>query len=326
MLMDNGKQCGLRLFLSADLAGSTAYKQNTPPEEWQRFFRNFYRQLPALVVHYAEENELGADFLSVWKLIGDEVVFSRKLNAGEEAAACVRIFRAAVEEFRRATLIATKDGLDVKAAGWTAGFPVGNICVEPFGSLGEDYVGPGMDIGFRLVKAASPRRMLISVELAWLLTLTPDLGSQNLFMDEGLDLKGVALGLNYPCIWFDNFADQTTLRKRDQLYLKEEWVRHAQRAPCDVKELHDYCGEWLEQAGPAFCMPFIEGDPKIGAPPPGYKELYDKVLVESEQGLVSDANEPGTEGVPLSVDDILGALDLVAAKPESTNLDSSGEP
>lgn len=317
-MTETGKERGLRLFLSADLAGSTAYKQNTPPDEWQQFFRSFYRQLPARVIHHAEACGAPGDLLKVWKLIGDEVVFSRLLTGEQEAAQCVRVFRAALEDFREATLTATKGGLDIKAAGWTAGFPVGNIRVEPMEGLGEDFVGPGMDIGFRLVKAASPRRMLVSVELAWLLTLPSCAENLRLFMDSGLDLKGVARGLRYPCIWLDNFADQLSPREADQLHLLEEKVRGTTPQLCCMELLHKYCQQWLEQwkepSDPPFFVPFIEGGLGIGKPSPRYEGMFKEVIQESEQATIADREEPNQEGLAASKE-VLAAFDEATRMP-----------
>ena len=72
----------LRLFLSADLAGSTAFKQKASAIDWQIFFRNFYDQLPAYV-----DQEFGetASRLALWKTIGDEMVFIAALASAEDA-------------------------------------------------------------------------------------------------------------------------------------------------------------------------------------------------------------------------------------------------
>ena len=63
---------GLRLFLSADLAGSTAFKQTGKLDEWQKYFREFYRQLPALLRQKLVGKKFNGIELPVWKLIGDE--------------------------------------------------------------------------------------------------------------------------------------------------------------------------------------------------------------------------------------------------------------
>jgi class 3 adenylate cyclase len=298
---DPSSKTGLRLFLSADLAGSTAFKQSGKLDEWQKFFRAFYRQLPALL----RQKLVGMGFkdleLSVWKLIGDEIVFSEPLDHWEKAPRCVAAFRAAVADFRQRTIAATGGRLDVKCAGWCAGFPVGNICVEPPDDLPADYIGPGMDIGFRLVKAAAPRRMLLSVELVWLLSLPKLKSKPRFFMSEGLDLKGVAKGRTYPCIWLE-------------LDLHEERLRGGAPRRCRVTDLHRFCRHWLQTMGPPFLVPFIDGDPVMGTRPHDYAELYSRVTTEEKQGLETDV-EPLAEAAPSTGDEILSQLARTVRRP-----------
>lgn len=301
-------KAGLRLFLSADLAGSTAFKQAGKPDEWQKFFRNFYRQLPAYVLREAEALHEPPDILKVWKLIGDEVVFSTDLTSWDQAARCVRVFREALFQFRRATVEENQARLDVKAAGWTAGFPVGNIRVEPLDGLGEDYIGPGMDIGFRLVKASTPRRMHLSVELAWLLSIPEVHNAPGFHVGAGLDLKGVARGRTYPCFWLDNFIENPATLDADNLQLEEERLRQEQPPGCPAQDVHAFCARWLDHMGPPFLVPFIDGDPVIGSRPPDYEALYQKVTEEGTQGPQDDVEPEPTEAGPTSEEEILRGL------------------
>ena len=298
---------GLRLFLSADLAGSTAFKQSGKLDEWQKYFREFYRQLPALLRQKLVGGRFKGIELPVWKLIGDEIVFSAPLSRWDQSHRCVAAFRAAVVEFRQRTIAATDGRLDVKCAGWTAGFPVGNICVESPADLPPDYIGPGMDIGFRLVKAAVPRRMLLSVELAWLLSLPRSDPTATFFVSGGMELKGVAKGRSYPSIWLDNFRDAPERSAADELDIHEERLRGHILKPCDTADLHTFCQRWLENMGPPFVVPFIDGDPVIGARPPGYEELYVKVTTEESQGPADDV-EPMAKAPPPGDADILSSF------------------
>ncbi len=218
--------------------------------EWQKYFREFYRQLPALLRQKLVAERFHGIELPVWKLIGDEIVFSTQLIHWEQTPRCVAAFRAAVADFRQSTIAATDGRLDVKCAGWTAGFPVGNICVESPADLPPDYIGPGMDIGFRLVKAAVPRRMLLSVELAWLLSLPNSDAAAAFFVSGGMALKGVAKGRTYPCIWLDNFLDAPELSASDDLDVHEERLRGHKLKHCDTADLHAFCRRWLENMGP----------------------------------------------------------------------------
>lgn len=231
------KKTGLQLFLSTDLAGSTAFKQARKPEVWQRFFRGFYRQLPAYLAEYTNSN--GVRTLPLWKTLGDEIVFSVDLLSSREIPLFVSAFRSAVAAYRR-EILSSPGGIDLKCAGWTAGFPVGNMRVS-LAAGQTDYIGPGMDIGFRLVKEASPQRMLISVELAFLLSIAALRDSPRIFLDHGLDLKGVNKGRPYPLLWLDNFADDSVHGGKEEIALIEEHLRAESRKPCNKRMLHDYC-------------------------------------------------------------------------------------
>jgi hypothetical protein len=208
-------------------------------------------------------------------------------------------------------------GLDVKCAGWTAGFPVGNIVVERLQGLGEDYVGPGMDIGFRLVKAASPRRMLLSVELAWLLTLPTVRSSRLFYVGAGLDLKGVARGSSYPCIWLDNFDKPSRLPPADKLGLEEERLRGARPPCCRADDLHRFCGAWLQHMGPPFVTPFILEDPVIGKPPDNYGRWLRQVTEEDSQGSQKTI-QPAAGSKPVGREEIVSSLGA-AIRPHKTH-------
>jgi len=267
----------LRLFLSADLAGSTAFKQKQSGEVWQRFFAGFYSQLPAFVNQFFQPD---APKLSLWKTIGDEVVFSAELGSSSEVPAMVDAFRKGVAAYRE-KIRKTPGDLDLKCAAWTAGFPVGNLAVELPGEGQWDYIGPGMDIGFRLVKEASPRRMPLSVELAYILTFS---GRDNpdIVVGRSLELKGVGKGRRYPCLWLDCFQGNDC-SGWDHLELEEESLRHVPRASADPEKINAYCRSWLEHMGPPFLIPFIEGDALIGEQPQGYVEMLEKIEIRTQE-------------------------------------------
>lgn len=275
----------LRLFLSADLAGSTAFKQNTGAREWQRFFQSFYTQLPAYV---DKEFEPGSSRLALWKTIGDEIVFSAELRSAADAGRMVQAFSRGVGRYRRGITNPPR-GLDLKCAGWTAGFPVGNLEVLLPGQDGQtDYIGPGMDIGFRLVKEASPRRLMLSVELVYILSL-PVFPDPEICAGSSVELKGVGKGHRYPALWLDRF-DPQTCAGWDRLELDEEHVRGLSPKPADQGKLHAFCRSWLETIGDPFMVPFIESEPLLQELPEDYARRKADLL-ELTQGLVSPTPE-----------------------------------
>ncbi len=134
------------LFLSADLVGSTAFKQanshlgagnkdskyQLPP--WASEIANFYRLFP-----HEFKSELAracddtkpklADGFSfgkqpeLWKAVGDELIFKKEISDSRQIAVTVLAW------IRTLTTIKQKLGsktLNIKSFIWTAGFPVMN--------------------------------------------------------------------------------------------------------------------------------------------------------------------------------------------------------
>ncbi len=269
----------LRLFLSADLTGSTALKQKQAAHEWQLFFNRFYTQLPVYV-----ERQFGSEQnrLSVWKTIGDEIVFSAALVRSADVPTMVRAFRDGVAEYRR-DMLAGFPALDIKTAGWTAGFPVGNLAVPLAGQPPQtDYIGPAMDIGFRLVKEATPRRFMLSVELAFILTrVDPD---SCIRVDKSLDLKGVGRGHRYPALWLDHFHTESEhCSVWDRLELAEERLTGPAPARLPCEDVNAYCRDWLAAIGEPFMIPFIDGDPVLGERPASYLSWLERLTTKTQE-------------------------------------------
>ena len=270
----------LRLFLSADLAGSTAFKQNSSAATWQLFFRSFYDQLPTYV---DKEFALDAHRLALWKTVGDEIVFSAELKSAGDAGRLIAAFQRGGARYRKEITNPPRE-LDLKCAGWTAGFPLGNLEVLLKGAGGlVDYIGPGMDIGFRLVKEASPRRLMLSVELAYILSLA-DFPDPAIRVGRSVELKGVGKGHRYPALWLDCFSGYPC-GGWDRLEMEEELLRGVPRKPAGQAELHAFCRTWLATIGDPFMLPFIEDDPLLNIFPDRYLEL-------------KAALEGGTQGLP----------------------------
>lgn len=296
----------LRLFLSADLAGSTAFKQNSSAIEWQLFFKGFYDQLPAYV-----DKEFGLDphRLALWKTVGDEIVFSAKLNSAKDAGRMIEAFRRGAARYRK-EITNPPCGLDLKCAGWTAGFPLGNLEVTLQGGGGlVDYIGPGMDIGFRLVKEASPRRLMLSVELAYILSL-PDFNDPEIRVGRSVELKGVGKGHRYPALWLDCFSGHPC-GGWDRLELDEELLRGVPREAARQEQLHAFSRAWLTTIGEPFMLPFIEHDPLLNIFPEGYEELK-AALQGGTQSLPPPTMEEKAAADTGDSDTLLGTLTLPA--------------
>lgn len=216
----------LRLFLSADIVGSTAFKQNASALEaqeqlddngdvkgpafpsWFTVVLQFYQQAEQTFAMQwqgmkaqAEGQADGADFFGdppeLWKTIGDEVLFTKRVDHPWQAVVCLHAWAATLDELRK---FLSQNKLNVKSTAWLADFPLRNNEIVlrkvttssledaddtyilnnqnglreyyDVGSNGyiRDFIGPSIDTGFRITGFASIRKLALSVELTFLLS------------------------------------------------------------------------------------------------------------------------------------------------------------
>lgn len=269
----------LRLFLSADLVGSTSFKQSgslpvakPAPDasllklgaQWFDPIAQFYAQVERL---FSEEWRAYVDEVvpvchwpapqalpELWKANGDELIYVLEITQVGDAYAAVLAWIRTLRRYRE-SLLKGYPTLDIKAAAWTAGFPLGNVEVvfrrkvgdrrdnddpeERYGfdqarlvhylrlerwhdeerrsgfggatGLVKDYIGPSMDLGFRIAAKATPRKFAVTADLALIMAHAspptshftdklsrPFFCPAPLHYDGGVDLKGVLGGNPYP--------------------------------------------------------------------------------------------------------------------------------
>jgi hypothetical protein len=253
----------LRLFLSADIVGSTAFKQRYDGEgsKWFDTVGSFYRQASALLTREwgialgsreAPDDRLFGKQPELWKTIGDEVLFVKDIEHAPQAVMCLQVWCKTLQQLRD---FLAKDELDVKSTAWLADFPTRNRVVI-FKNENEDdtdydfawrndqlmqayeknprdytrdFIGPSIDVGFRLGASASPRLLVLSVELAHLLSGEECRGDEVYrsgpyeiprfnFRYEGRQLlKGVMNGTPYPLICIDTSPSKPIHQAEDEL-------------------------------------------------------------------------------------------------------------
>ncbi len=137
----------LRLFLSVDIVGSTAFKQSNQAafksdeksisrvaEPWFSPIAEFYREIERLFSQewtiYAETVAKRFDWPigeppELWKSAGDELLYIKLLRDHREALACLHCWIRSVSIFRVALRV-KYPSLDVKSTAWIAGFPITN--------------------------------------------------------------------------------------------------------------------------------------------------------------------------------------------------------
>lgn len=199
---------GLRLFLSVDIAGSTTFKQRhnkgNPEESWVATFTGFFVEFTQLFFTNAEkENSVAYERTELWKALGDELIFSAPVESLAETDALISAFYNTMQEYRKGL---RGKQMDLKGTVWTAGFPSRNKLISiPRGKLHDeaevDYLGPDMDIGFRLGKLATPGPIVASMDLASLYFSSEDKRNMRCYPVGWSSLKGVFSDQPYRIYW-----------------------------------------------------------------------------------------------------------------------------
>lgn len=262
----------VRLFLSVDLENSTQLKQATDktPERWLTTVRVFLQDFPQLFEAKLQERErqFGGpkmDLPPVWKVLGDELVFAAIINKRLELLTLVEAFQDALQKWNQDAR-EQKEGrlLKVKGAAWVAGFPVVNAVLET-GEKSEDYIGPSMDAGFRISKLATPRRMAITVDLAWLLLRLKF--KRRVHFDGQMVIKGLAEEVGYPVLWIE-------VEKSD--YVSKGAVLLGRAKQKSRRLMTELCAHFIYEFGVPKHLPFLQGEPELTPQPPDYEENLDQ--------------------------------------------------
>lgn len=213
----------LFVFFSFDLVNSTRYK-SVNKEGWPFVARHFYEAVIDGLTKWL-------DGFRVWKYVGDEVLVFKHVSCGEQLRKCLE---AAMEVILSSTasihnaFADAKKLLAVKGTVWCAkiaGFgerqqemagPTQrnslNLVFRSRDSQGGqiDFLGPDIDVGFRIAKYTLRRRLVVGAELAYLLFL--DRAShasieKNLKIVSYEVLRGVWDDRRYPILWYERDWD-----------------------------------------------------------------------------------------------------------------------
>lgn len=242
---------------------------------------------------------------NTWKFVGDEILLWADLNRHEEPCIHLRSLLGAVEEYERVL----KKGaplLGLKVSSWIATFPVPNVQVtvpqtDEAGVSWKvyDFLGPGIDLGFRVAKFSDSRRVTITAGLAKVIA---SLGAQEHYVKSlqlayaGKErLKGVIGGRPYPLFWLDRHEDPQSIE--DKLLNINYRVENV---PVVMKILDEFF-----QSEPDQLPPFFPDDPNAmwkAVPDVARGELaaiqsddiesrYEESVVEASQDLAAADTE-----------------------------------
>jgi hypothetical protein len=199
----------------------------------------------------------------VWKTIGDEIIFCGRVRSVEHTAASVSAFLKALERYSK-RLEDNSKPLSLKGAGWLAAFPAPNISItvtsdpgttqsrdtplsentEEFEEAADnspslyDFLGKGIDTGFRIAKNASEDRFVCSVQLGYALAraATKKKFPYSFGYHGREPLKGVIDGAPYPVVSVDTERSEikSKLKSREAALTGEATI--LPHALCDFLE------------------------------------------------------------------------------------------
>ena len=218
------------LFFSFDIVNSTAYKMMT--EHWSLIIKELLKTVQRGVI-----KSDALERSSLWRVIGDEVVFVLPVQSEESIENAIEaIFRLLMRlttsiktgkffetlssqciSKEQINLLKMQNVLMLKAAAWVAAVSEQGIYsnydnIEVRYQIDEknkfivDYLGKDMDAGFRVKALAQSRQLIVSFELAKIIhEVTIRKNLQNTLYIMGYEkLKGVWNGSLYPIIWYYN--------------------------------------------------------------------------------------------------------------------------
>jgi hypothetical protein len=200
----------LRLFLSVDMVGSTEFKARFTgqgSDGWLDIFQTFFTSFPLMVA-----GQIGFEFLDddrtpsidVWKVMGDEVVFVTRPSSPEEVTSILIALLRTMQMYEERHF--QQLPLRLKGTAWLAGFDGQNIEIEipelsSSGGAHLDFIGPDIDLGFRISKFARPGSMVISLDVLEVVLGARNAAEAAIYLMGKEPLKGVMFGRPYPIIW-----------------------------------------------------------------------------------------------------------------------------
>lgn len=347
----------LKMFMSLDIVGSTAFKNerttvdHADGDHWTRPFLSFYRMSAErmtlhwdavvkqmLAVRDGNEHFAFGYSPSFWKGAGDEVLFSKTIESPLDAMAAVQAMLLLMTSHRENFQSkARTTRLDIKGTAWLAGFPLNNseIVLGEDGSLGAnsgddmldnfrlladlegkqerqdyraDFIGPSVDLGFRLRDHATARRLMISADLVWLLCrankkCSPDQSQRCQLLQvprinygNGASLKGVLDDEPYPLFWIEA-SPATALDSAEDTLLGRVDIPSR---PNHVELLRNYCDTFLDNSHPLRMRPYIEAcvDADISKTSDERKERLRKLqeYINGSVTQIKDIARPDPEG------------------------------
>jgi hypothetical protein len=243
-----------------------------------------------------------------WKTVGDEILFRKHVSHARQIAPILIAWIKAMERVVKMLKKFGKDSesLDLKSAAWIGEFPFQNKVVFGAGSYYNskgtdietlmklyadtpittseiDFIGPAMDIGFRISKYASPRKFILSIDVVYFLSYYKDASDSlynNIYYDGQQYLKGVFTGLSYPIFWLDltgrdfwNKIDDTTILHK-----------------INNRNIRIYCSDYYNHIEIYGDKPFLlkSSQPALRVVPDWYFDVQDRIQKSYQSNFLGE--------------------------------------
>ncbi|MDR2440870.1 MAG: hypothetical protein LBE12_16030 [Planctomycetaceae bacterium] len=279
----------LCIFFSVDIEDATAYKiitrNRSDDVDWFVLFAEFYEEFPQYFykayLHLSTSQSLPTEDLLtpvLWKFNGDEILFYVPVTNSIHTLEHIRAFYNTIIKYNEKL---QKYNVQCKGTAWVAGFPVNNrgtviVRDKKEKTYSIDFVGSSIDTGFRLTKFSSPRKLVVSLDLLWLLAESRLTCNDAIFsfLNKAIyyagrhELKGVLSGKPYPIFWLDTFVSPPV---EDRF--------SATPISCNLNDIIKFCEEFSFKFKD-FIRPFIVDDTskKFGEIPEYSKQQRDILI------------------------------------------------
>ncbi|UJB23913.1 hypothetical protein FGY92_09940 [Staphylococcus hominis] len=236
---------GNYVFVSFDLVDSTRYK--SIETDWSILIQKFYEG----TYHYVK-SEVNENF-KVWKYIGDEILLFLKINNIDELIEIppnlykvMNIVQSVLEDsfpnskgliYLKGTVFIAKVD-EIKEYNNKNRNYIIKTQANDFSSNSKlvirDFLGPDIDLGFRLTKHSYKNQLVVSLEMVYLIeqyisksnSYKSDL-NDNFRVMKLITLKGIWHNRKYPIIWFkpekENWELKNLIEYDDDLFQNKEF-------------------------------------------------------------------------------------------------------
>lgn len=223
---------GIYMFFSFDLVNSTLFKSRFG-SKWIDVISSFYDIAMESMERYIDGNEDNKEHIKVWKYIGDQVLFYKKIHSRQELFKNIlNTYYAQNDIYSKLCTLceSVKSNINLKACVFIAecankgkrnviyikNIDRKNYVDEKYGRQNTemDFLGPDIDAGFRIAEYTEKKKIVVSAKLTCLIYELMN-NCDELFRDEEKkmikscfkivsyeQLKGIWDNRFYPIIWY----------------------------------------------------------------------------------------------------------------------------